>query len=500
MFPSKPPEHFRAKWTPVRVKEMRGNALACAGAALALLGSSLAACSVGPAYERPALATSTPLPAGFKALEGWKPATPGDLADRGDWWTLLGDPQLDALVARVNVSNQTIAAAEANYRQARAIVREQRASLFPTIDLSGSATRTGGSGSTGSGTGGSNSGSRYQASLGAGWEPDLWGRIRAGVSGARANAQASAADLAGARLSMQGELAVNYLGLRQADAELALVARTVEGYQRSLTITQNRYAAAIAPKSDVLQARTQLANAQADQESLRQTRAAYENAIATLIGEPASAFKLAADPAWTGRLPDVPTGVPSTLLERRPDIAAAERRVAAANADIGVARAAFFPTINLSASGSSGASRLGDLFSASANTWSLGLSAAQTLFDAGARKARVEQARAGYDASVADYRQIVLAAFEDVENQLTAVQVLERRHALLATSSQAADQAEQMLLNQYRAGQVAYTDVVQAQASALSARRALLTAAVQRQTTAVTLIQALGGGWTAAGI
>lgn len=470
--------------------------LIVAGAALALLGSSLAACSVAPAYQRPALATSTPLPAGFKALEGWKPATPGDLADRGDWWTLLGDPQLDALVARVNVSNQTIAAAEANYRQARAIVREQRASLFPTIDLSGSATRTGGSGSTGSGSSGG--GSRYQASLGAGWEPDLWGRIRANVSGARASAQASAADLAGARLSMQGELAVNYLGLRQADAELALVARTVEGYQRSLTITQNRYAAAIAPRSDVLQAQTQLANAQAEQESLRQTRAAYENAIATLIGEPASAFKLAADPAWTGRLPDVPTGVPSTLLERRPDIAAAERRVAAANADIGVARAAFFPTINLSASGGSSASRLGNLFSASANTWSLGLSAAQTLFDAGARKARVEQARAGYDASVADYRQTVLAAFEDVENQLTAVQVLERRHALLATSSQAADQAEQMLLNQYRAGQVAYTDVVQAQASALSARRALLTAAVQRQTTAVTLIQALGGGWTAA--
>ena len=466
------------------------------GAALALLGSSLAACSVGPAYQRPALATSTPLPAGFKALEGWKAATPGDLADRGDWWTLLGDPQLDALVARVNVSNQTIAAAEASYRQARAIVREQRASLFPTIDLSGSAARTGGSGSTGSGS--SSGGSRYQASLGAGWEPDLWGRIRANVSGAQASAQASAADLAGARLSMQGELAVNYLGLRQPDAELARVARTVEGYQRALTITQNRYAAAIAPKSDVLQAQTQLANAQADQESLRQTRAAFENAIATLVGEPASAFKLAADPAWTGRLPDVPTGVPSTLLERRPDIAAAERRVAAANADIGVARAAFFPTINLSASGSSSAGSLGNLFSASANTWSLGLSAAQTLFDAGARKARVEQARAGYDASVADYRHTVLAAFEDVENQLTAVQVLERRHALLATSSQAADQTEQMLLNQYRAGQVAYTDVVQAQASALSARRALLTAAIQRQTTAVTLIQALGGGWTTA--
>lgn len=466
---------------------------ALAGSALMLLS----ACTVGPAYEKPGLPTSTALPANFKALDGWKVATPGDLVDRGDWWTLLGDPQLDALIARVNVSNQTIAAAEASYRQARALVREQRASLFPTIDLSGSATRSGGSGSASSTSGSSSNGNRYQAGIGASWEPDLWGRIRNGVTGAKASEQASATDLAGAKLSMQGELAVNYLGLRQADAELALVGKTVEGYQRSLTITQNRYNAAIAPKSDVLQAQTQLANAQADLESLRQTRATYENAIATLVGEPASAFKLTADPAWSAQLPAVPTGVPSELLERRPDIAGAERRVAAANADIGVARAAFFPTIGLSASGNSSSSSLGNLFSASANTWSLGLSAAQTLFDAGARKARVEQARASYDASVADYRQTVLTAFEDVENQLTAVQVLERRYALLKTSADAADQTEQMLLNQYKAGQVAYTDVVQAQASALSARRALLTATVARQTTAVALIQALGGGWKA---
>ena len=471
--------------------------LAVAGSALALLS----ACAVGPAYEKPQVA-ATALPATYKALDGWKSATPGDLVDRGDWWALLGDPQLDALIAKVNVSNQTIAAAEANYRQARAIVREQRASLFPTVDLSGSATKTHGSNSSNSSntTGNSSgSGQRYQIGIGASWEPDLWGRIRAGVSGAKASAQASEADLAGARLSMQGELVVNYLGLRQTDAEIALVAKTVEGYQRSLTITQNRYAAAIAPKSDVLQATTQLAGAQADLESLRQTRATYENAIATLVGEPASGFRLAADPAWSARIPEIPAGVPSTLLERRPDIAAAERRVAAANADIGVARAAFFPTFGLSASGNSSASSLGNLFSASANTWSLGLSAAQTLFDAGARKARVEQARASYDATVADYRQTALSAFEDVENQLTAVGALERRYALLKTSSDAADQTEQMLLNQYKAGQVAYTDVVQAQASALSARRALLTAAVARQTTAVALIQALGGGWKTAG-
>ncbi|MGR4866019.1 efflux transporter outer membrane subunit [Caulobacter sp. LARHSG274] len=462
---------------------------ACAACTVLLLS----ACAVGPAYQRPSIAA----PAAYKALEGWKPATPGDLLDRGDWWTLLGDPQLDALIARVNVSNQTIAAAEASYRQARALVREQRASLFPTIDLTGSATKSGGSGSTSSATGNSTTGRRYQAGIGASWEPDVWGRIRQTVSGARASAQASAADLAAARLSMQGELATNYLGLRQTDAEIALVSSTVEGYQRSLTITQNRYAAAIAPRSDVLQATTQLAGAQADLAELEQTRATYENAIAVLVGEPASSFRLAADPNWRVQAPTIPAGVPSTLLERRPDIAAAERRAAAANAEIGVARAAFFPTFSLSASGDSSASRLGDLFSASANTWSLGLSAAQTLFDAGARKAQVEQARAAYDASVADYRQTALTAFEDVENQLTAARVLERRYALLRTASEAADQTEQMLLNQYRAGQVAYTDVVTAQASALSARRALLTAGVARQTAAVALIQALGGGWTA---
>jgi NodT family efflux transporter outer membrane factor (OMF) lipoprotein len=462
-----------------------------AGASLILLS----ACTVGPAYERPDVtASATALPTTYKALDGWKVATPGDLIDRGDWWTLLGDPQLDTLIGRVNVSNQTIAAAEASYRQARALVREQRASLFPTIDLSGSATKAGGSGSANSNSGAGNA-ERYQAGIGASWEPDLWGRIRQGINGARFSEEASAADLAGARLSMQGELAVNYLGLRQADTELALVARTVEGYRRSLQITQNRFTAAIAPRSDVLQATTQLAGAQSELESLKQDRAAYENAIATLVGEPASGFRLAADPNWTAAVPAIPAGVPSTLLERRPDIAAAERRVAAANADIGVARAAFFPTIGLTASGASSASRLGDLFSASANTWSLGLSAAQTLFDAGARKARVEQARASYDASVADYRQTALTAFEDVENQLTAAQVLQRRYALLKTSSDAADQTEQMILNQYKAGQVAFTDVVAAQATALSARRSLLTVAVARQTTAVALIQALGGGW-----
>jgi len=460
---------------------------------LALLG----ACSMTPAYETPKLAA--PAPAQYKALDGWKVANPSDHIDRGDWWTLLGDPQLNALAERVKVNNQTVAAAEAAYRQARAVVREQRASLFPTVDLTGSATKSGGGGTkTTTSAGGATSAGdtqRYQVGIGASWEPDVWGRIRAGISNAKFSAEASAADLAAAQLSAQGELATNYLGLRRADAEIAMVTTTVEGYQRSLQITQNRYNAGIAPKSDVLQAQSQLANAQSTLEGLTQDRAAFENAVAVLVGEPASSFRLAADPAWKPVTPDFPIGVPSTLLERRPDVAAAEHRVAAANEEIGVARAAYFPTFSLSANGASTASRLGDLFAASANTWSLGLSAAQTLFDAGARRAQVAQRRSAYDAAAANYRQTALQAFEDVENQLTAVRVLERQYALQLTSSQAADQTEQMLLNQYKAGQVAYTDVVTAQASALSARRTLVTTAVSRQTTAVALVQALGGGW-----
>ena len=458
---------------------------------------ALGACSMTPAYETPAL--KTPAPASYKALEGWKTATPSDHLDRGDWWTLLGDPQLNALAERVKVDNQTIARAEAAYRQARALVREQRASLFPTIDLSGSATKSGGGGTrTTTSAGGATSAGdtqRYQVGIGASWEPDVWGRIRAGISGAKFSAEASAADLAAAQLSAQGELATSYLGLRRADAEIAMVQATVDGYQRSLQITTNRYNAAIAPKSDVLQAQTQLANAQSTLEGLVQTRATFENAIAVLVGEPASSFRIAPVSDWKPVVPEIPIGVPSALLERRPDVAAAERRVAAANTDIGVARAAFFPTFSLSANGNSTSSVLGDLFTTSANTWSLGLSAAQTLFDAGARRARVAQSRAAYDATAADYRQTALTAFEDVENQLAAARALERQYALQLTASQAADQTEQMLLNQYKAGQVAYTDVVSAQATALSARRTLVQTAVSRQTTAVALVQALGGGW-----
>jgi NodT family efflux transporter outer membrane factor (OMF) lipoprotein len=448
----------------------------------------MAGCAVGPHYEVP----STPTSDAFKETPGWLQAAPADALDRGPWWTLFADPALDDLEQRVEVSNQNVAAATAAYEQARALVREQRASLFPTVSLSGGATRSGG-GTSGTGGDGSAS-SRYQVGIGASWEPDVWGRLRRGVESASASAQASAADLASAKLSAQGELATDYFGVRQVDAQKALLDETIVGYQRALEITQNRYAAGVIAKTDVLQAQTQLANAQADRVGLERQRAQFEHAIAVLVGQAPANFNLASAP-WKFSVPGVPIGVPSTLLQRRPDIAAAERQVAVANEQIGIAQTAYYPDLGLSASYGFGASRLGDLFSASSSLWSFGLQAAQTLFNAGATSARVAGARAAHAQSVARYRQTVLAAFQDVEDQLAATRVLEQQYELRRQASEAADQAEAQVINRYRSGQVGYSDVVGAQATALSARRALVQLTADRQTTAVALIQALGGGW-----
>ena len=456
-----------------------------AAAALSLLS----ACAVGPDYQRPAAAA----PASFKeapaAEAGWFPAAPADALDRGPWWQLFDDADLTVLVAQVEVSNQNVAAALAAYAQARALVREQRASLFPQATLDGSARRAGG----GATAGPSNS---LQLGLGASWEPDLWGKLARGVEGAQASAQASDADLAAARLSAQGALATHYFSLRDADTELALVRSTVDGFERALTITQNRYAAGIAPRTDVLQAQTQLANTRADLATLSNQRAQFEHAIAVLIGKAPAEFTLPAA-AWNMAVPAVPLVVPSELLQRRPDIAAAERAVAAANAQIGVQRSAYFPSLGLSASYGNAGARVGDLFGASTSLWSLGLSVAQTVFDAGATKARVEGAEAAREAALARYRQTTLTAFQAVEDQLSLIRSLAEQQGLRRAASEAADLTEQQLLNRYKAGQVNYTEVVTAQASALSARRTVAQAAVARQAAVIALIQALGGGWHA---
>lgn len=445
----------------------------------------LAGCSVGPAYQVP----STPQPAAFKELAGWVPAAPADALERGPWWQLFNDPILNELANGIEVSNQNVAAAVANYAQARALVQQQRAALFPSVNLQLSGDR--------SGVRGQGADNAYRLNLGGSWEPDVWGRLRAGVTSAQAGAQATAADLASARLSAQGELAANYFTVRQLDAARALLADTIAGYERVLTITQNRFNVGIVARTDVLQAQTQLANARNDELSLVRQRAQAEHAIAILLGKAPSDFTLAPLPEWRVTVPEVPVGVPSTLLQRRPDIAAAERDVAAANADIGIARSAYFPNIGLSASGGTVGSRVSDLFSVSNAAWSFGLSAAQSLFNAGATRASVAAAEARHQAAVARYRQTVLNAFADVEDQLTATRVLAQQQDLRRQASEAASLVEQQILNQYKAGQVSYTEVVQAQVTALNARRALVQVQADRQTVAVALIQALGGGWHA---
>lgn len=465
---------------------MRFTTLALAAA----LAAILAGCAVGPAYERPAaLAGGASLPAAFKegqADEGWVPAAPADALDRGPWWTLFEDPELDRLARLVETANQDVAVAVANYDQARALVAQQRASLFPVVSLGAGADRAGG--------GERSADNAYRVSIGASWEPDVFGRLRNAVTAAEASAQATGADLASARLAAQGELATNYFSLRQTDAQREMLAATIEGYERVLQITSNRFAAGISARSDVLQAQTQLATARSDALSLERQRSQLEHAIAVLVGQAPSSFSLPAAP-WRVTVPEVPAGVPSLLLQRRPDIAAAERDVAAANADIGIARSAYFPNFGLSASYGNTASRVGDLFSASAAAWSFGLSAAQTLFNAGATRASVEGAEARHRASVARYRQVVLDAFADVEDGLAAKRVLARQQQLRAEAAEAASLVEEQILNRYKAGQVSYTEVVQAQVTALNARRNLVQVQADRQTAAVALIQALGGGW-----
>lgn len=457
--------------------------------ALAGLALALGGCATGPAYRRPEVTT----PPVWRHADGWVVATPADALDRGPWWRLFGDATLDALAAQVEVSNQNVAAATAAYAQARALVAQQRAALFPVVTLDGSTSR---SGSRGSDAGGGRTGNSFRIGIGASWEPDVWGRLRSAVTGARAGAEASAADLASARLSAQGELVVAYVGLRLADVQKRLLDDTLAGYQRQLQIARNRYDAGVVARTDVLQAETQLANTQADLLGLVRSRAQFEHAIAVLVGKAPAELTVAPDPAWRPTAPAVPVGVPSTLLQRRPDIAAAERRVAAANAQVGIARTAWYPSLGLDGSLGASASRLGSLTSASSLLWSLGVSTLQTLFDAGATRARVDAALAANDEATARYRQTVLVAFQDVEDQLVAAQVLARQEALRRQAATAAAQVQAQVQNRYQAGQVSYTEVVTAQVTALTAQRALVQLLADRQVAAVALIQALGGGWS----
>ncbi|CAI8692559.1 efflux transporter outer membrane subunit [Burkholderia pyrrocinia] len=458
----------------------------------------LAGCAVGPDYHRP----DTSIPAAFKeAPAGWKVAQPADRADRGPWWTVYNDPQLDALIGKLNASNQTIAQSAAAYRQARALVTEARAAYFPTVGLtaSGSRARTprtsSASSSFGSGSSGS-IGNSYSIGLDASWEPDLWGKVSRTVSAQRAGEAAAAADLANARLSQQALLAQTYFQLRTSDALQKLLDDTVKSYEQSLKLTQNQYAQGVAARADVIQAQTQLQSAQAASIDNGVARAQYEHAIATLIGEPASTFSLPPNPL-AAEPPITPVDVPSALLERRPDIAAAERRAASANEQIGVAISAFFPTLTLSATGGFQSSVWSQLFTLPARFWTVGPQLAATLFDAGLRAAQTDAARATYDQDVAAYRLAVLTAFQDVEDNLASQRILAQE---IDVQRQAVDSAEHSLAivtNQYKAGTVAYLNVLTAQTTAFTAQQKLATIAGQRMVSSVGLVKALGGGWDA---
>jgi NodT family efflux transporter outer membrane factor (OMF) lipoprotein len=450
-----------------------------------VLSLVLAGCgSLAPKYEVPLVDT----PVAFRNGRGaWVPATPADAQERGPWWELFDDPVLSGLARQVETTNNNVAAAIANYNQARALTREQRSTLFPQVGLDFSRNTSGGESRPTTRS--------YQLGMGVNWEPDVFGRLQLGVQSARLGEQVAQADLAAATLAAQGELAVNYFGLRETDVQRALLAETLAGYQRTLQITRNRYEAGIVARTDVLQAETQLANTRADMLDLERSRATLEHAIAVLVGRAPASFGIEPDPKWTARVPTIPEEVPSTLLQRRPDIASAERRVAQANAQIGIARAGYFPSFGLNGSVGLSAASIGDLFSASSLVWALGTSVAQMLFDAGATSARTEGSRAALEGAAAGYRQTVLAAFQDVEDQLVALRILREQQVLRQQASRAADLVEQQVLNRYQAGQVNYTEVIAAQASAASARRALVSVQIDRQIAAVTLVQSLGGGW-----
>ncbi len=495
---------------------------AFASIALAAALTLLAACTVGPNYVKP---TATE-PAAYKETPGWKVAEPKDDVVRGAWWEIFNDPLLNTLEEQVDISNQNIAAAEAQFREACALVQAARASYFPQATAGASRTRTRssmnlpGATSSLSGTSTTSSGvisnstsparrsstssdsttsqpnptSDYLFPGIASWEPDLWGKVRRTVEANRASAQASAADLEGIRLSARALLAQNYFQLRSLDSQKMLYDETVTAYSKFLELTQNQYASGVASRAAVLQAETQLKTTVALGIGITVQRALFEHAIAVLIGKPPSALTIPAAPLIAVP-PAIPFGVPSELLERRPDIAAAERLAAAANAQIGVAIAAYFPTVTLTASGGFEGSSLANWLAWPSRFWSVGTAVSELVFDGGLRQAQTKQARAAFDAAVATYRQTVLTGFEEVEDGLASLRILEEQGLAQDDAVRAAKDAVTLTMNDYRQGTVSYLNVIVAQATALSNEITAIQILGSRMSDSVLLIQALGGGW-----
>ncbi|MBX3709731.1 MAG: efflux transporter outer membrane subunit [Gammaproteobacteria bacterium] len=493
-----------------------------------VLSALLTSCTVGPNYVRP----SANVPAVFKEAKGkqviaapskdWKIARPKNHCERGEWWRTFHDPTLNELEAKLNFSNQDIVTAEANYRQARALVDEARSSFFPTLTGAASMTRqknVGGSttftselssGTTTSGvatTGGlpvnrtARLSTNYSLLLDASWELDIWGLVQRQVEASAASAQASAALLASTRLSAQGLLAQYYFELRGTEAGQKLLDETVKEYKKGLQLAENKYHTGIVSRADVVQAKSQLESAQALAINNGIARAQYEHAIAVLMGIPPAQFSIARYPSKTHAIPpSIPLEIPSALLERRPDIAQAERLMQQANAQIGIAMAAYFPSLTLSAASSFSGTTLAHWISLPNMAWSYGPQFSQIIFDGGSRKALVKAAQAGYDASVSSYRQTVLMAFQEVEDSLASLRILNQQSIVQNQAAISARQALKLILNQYQAGTVDYSDVIVAQTVAYAAEKNAVDVNSQRMAAAVGLVKALGGGWDAAAI
>ncbi len=450
----------------------------------------LAACSVGPNYVRPTMS----VPETYKEIDGWKVAQPRDAIARGPWWEVFGDHDLNTLAGEVNVSNQTVIAAEAQFRQARSLIQAAQSAYFPTITAGASVTRLQRSANNTESGASASPYNNFLLPVTVSWEFDLWGRIRRTVEAAKAGAEASAADLEGIRLSSQSQLAVAYFQLRILDMQRELLNATVAAYERSLQLTKNQYESGVATRADVLQAETQLKTTKAQAIDTGVQRAQLEHAIAVLTGKIASSFSLPVK-KLVFTPPDVPVGLPSDLLERRPDIAAAERRVAAANAQIGVALSAYFPRVTLGATGGYESTESSNWLTWPSRYWAVGPAVSETLFDGGLRGALTDQSRAAYDAAVASYRQTVLTGFKEVEDNVAALRILEEESKAQDEALAAARKSLEFSLNQYEQGTVSYLNVVVAQAAALNAERVAIDILGRRMAASVLLIKALGGGW-----
>jgi len=464
----------------------------CAGVLLAVALLALSACAVGPKYHAPVVQA----PPAYKEVGDWKPAQPNDLSLGGSWWTIFQDPQLDALELQVNVSNQNLKAAEAQFREARAVLRYYRADYFPTLTAAPSATRTRVSAHRpppGSSFDGVTS-NDFVVPFDISYQADVWGRVRRNVESYREQAQASAADLAAVNLSLHADLAIDYFQARSLDAQEQLLNSTVQQYEQALELNQSRFAGGIASEVDVEQAKTQLQTTRAAAIDIGVLRAQYEHAVAVLLGKPPAEFSLPPLPL-TAPPPHVPVSVPSELLERRPDIAAAERRVAAANAQIGVAKSAYYPLITLGGSGGFESTAITTLLNGPSGLWSLGGSAVGTVFDVGRRRSLTDQARASYDVQVATYRENVLTGFQQVEDGLAAVRILENEAKVQDEAVVAAQNSLNLSVTRYKGGVTSYLEVITAQSAALTDEVTAVNILGRRMANTVLVIQALGGGW-----